>query len=77
MTTTRRGLAATALPLLLLGAGLRAAASTSAGPGEAIAPCRPGAPSRACAEAQARLVADGGTAGGGCAYCAARGKRHG
>lgn len=70
MNTTRRALTATALPLLLLGAGLRAAAAKSAGP-EMPEACTPGAPSKACAAAKARFVADGGADGGGCPHCAA------
>ena len=73
MNTTRRGLAATALPLLMLGAGLRAAAAKSAGPAMPEA-CVPGAPSKACAEAKARFVADGGEDAFGCAHCAAASK---
>lgn len=69
MSTTRRGLAATALPLLLLGAGMRAAAAKSAGPGPLEA-CRPDAPLAACAEAKARLLADGGDGAGVCPHCA-------
>ncbi len=69
MNITRRGIAATALPLLLLGAGLRAAAAKTAGPAMADA-CTPGAPSKACAEAKARFVADGGDDAIGCAHCA-------
>jgi hypothetical protein len=75
MNTTRRALSATALPLLLFGAGLRAAAAKSAGPealvGEA---CVPGEPSKRCAAAKARFLADGGEAGGGCPHCAAASK---
>lgn len=73
MTTTRRGLAATALPLLMLGAGLRAADAKSAGPAMPQA-CMPGAPSKACAEAKARFIADGGEDGFRCAHCAAASK---
>lgn len=67
--TTRRRLAASALPLLLIAAAPRFASAKSAGPAE-LAACRPGAPSRACAEAKARFLADGGE-GGGCPHCAA------
>jgi hypothetical protein len=73
MNTTRRGLAATALPLLMLGAGLRAASAKSAGPLMPDA-CTPGAPSKACAEAKARFVADGGQDAPGCPHCAAASK---
>lgn len=68
--TTRRRLAASALPLLLLAAAPRLATAKSAGPAE-IETCRPGAPSKACAEAKARFLADGGDDGGGCPHCAA------
>ena len=73
MSTTRRGLAATALPLLMLGAGLRAAAAKSAGP-ETLDACVPGEPSKRCAAAKARLLADGGEDPGGCPHCAAASK---
>lgn len=73
MNATRRGLAATALPLLLLGAGMRGATAKSAGP-EALEACRPGAPTKQCAAAKARFVADGGQDGGGCPHCAAASK---
>jgi hypothetical protein len=73
MNTTRRTLAATALPLLLLGAGLRAAAAKSAGP-EALDACVPGEPSKRCAAAKARFLADGGEDAGGCPHCAALSK---
>lgn len=74
MNITRRGIAATALPLLMLGAGLRAAAAKTAGPPMAEA-CGPGTPSKACAEAKARFVADGGQDDAyGCAHCAAASK---
>ncbi len=65
---TRRRFAASAL-LLLLAATPRLAAAKSAGPPE-IDACRPGAPSKACAEAKTRFLADGGE-GGGCPHCAA------
>ncbi len=73
MTITRRGIAATALPLLMLGAGLRAATAKTAGPATPDA-CLPGAPSKACAEAKARFVADGGEDALVCAHCAALSK---
>jgi hypothetical protein len=73
MSTTRRRLAATALPLLMLGAGLRAAAAKSGGPALPAA-CTPDAPSKACAEAKARFVADGGQDAFGCPHCAAASK---
>ena len=70
--TTRRRLAATALPLLMLAAAPRGAAAKSSGPAEPGA-CRPGLPAKACAEAKARFVADGGD-DGGCPHCAAAAK---
>ncbi|WP_230165634.1 hypothetical protein [Roseomonas sp. CECT 9278] len=73
MNITRRGIAATALPLLTLGAGLRAASAKSAGP-EMPGACTAGAPSKACAEAKARFVADGGQDEFACAHCAAASK---
>ncbi|BDG72501.1 hypothetical protein [Roseomonas fluvialis] len=72
MNTTRRALSATALPLLLFGAGLRAAAAKSAGPDTPDAEaCVPGEPSKRCAAAKARFLADGGEAASGCPHCAA------
>ncbi len=75
MNTTRRGLAATALPLLMLGAGLRAAAAKSAGP-EPVPDdaCTPGTPSKRCAAAKARFIADGAGDAAGCPHCAAASK---
>ena len=70
MNTSRRILVAAALPALVLGAATRAATAKPAAP-DAIAACRPGQPSKGCAAAKARLLADGGTEGGGCPHCAA------
>jgi hypothetical protein len=75
MNTTRRAISATALPLLLFGAGLRSAAAKSAGPGAVAGDaCVANEPSKRCAAAKARFVADGGEAGGGCPHCAAASK---
>lgn len=75
MTTTRRGLAATALPLLMLGAGLRAAAAKSAGPEPVPADaCVPGTPSKRCAAAKARFNAEAADGAGACPHCVAASK---
>jgi hypothetical protein len=68
MSMTRRGLAATLMPLLALGAGLSPAAAKTAGPPDDA--CRPGDPAKRCAAAKAHFVADAGEDGGGCPYCA-------
>ena len=67
--STRRRLAATALPLLMLAAATRGAVAKSAEPGA----CRPGLPAKACAQAKTRFVADGGD-DRGCPHCAAAAK---
>lgn len=69
--TTRRRLAATALPMLLLAAAAPRAMAKSLGPA-ALEACRPGQPAAACAEAKTRLLADGGAPGdaGLCPHCA-------
>jgi len=70
--TTRRRLAAAALPLLAFAVAARGATGKSIGPA-ALEACRPGAPAAACAEAKDRLVADGGdlAAAGLCPHCVA------
>lgn len=72
--TTRR-LAASALPLLLLGAAWRPAGAKSLGPQDAAACSADGTPKR-CAEAKARFLADEGDTGG-CPHCAALSKGKG
>ncbi len=69
--TTRR-LAASALPLLLLGAAWRPAGAKALGPQD-LAACSADGPSKRCADPKARFLADGGQAGG-CAHCAALSK---
>lgn len=65
MTRTRRGLAATALPLLFLAGAARGALAKTAGPFEAEA-CAP--------EQGAKGCASGKGAAGGCPHCAAAAK---
>lgn len=67
--TSRRLLAASALPLLFLAATARGTAAKSLGPA-ALEACRPGAPAPACQAAKNALYADG-AAGGGCPHCSA------
>ncbi len=62
MTTTRRGLAATALPLLLVAGSARMALAKSAGPLEADA-CMPQDGPKGCATGKGAF--------GGCPHCAA------
>jgi hypothetical protein len=68
MSMTRRGLAATLMPMLALGAALRPAAAKTAGPPADA--CRPGDPGKRCAAAKAHFVADAGEDDGGCPFCA-------
>lgn len=68
--TTRRRLAATALPMLLVAAAAPRAMAKSLGPATPEA-CRPGQPAAACTAAKARLLADGGKGdAGSCLHCA-------
>jgi hypothetical protein len=62
MNTTRRGLAATALPLLFLGAATPGAQAKTAGPSLADA---------CTAEDGPKACASGKAAAGGCRHCAA------
>jgi hypothetical protein len=69
MSTTRRRLSATLLPLLALAAGTGSAAAKTAGPIGAEA-CVPGDASRRCAAAKTHFVADGAEEEAGCPFCA-------